>query len=76
VLHRSLRKVVSFSCLELVGESAEGWKDAAEDALVEAAKTVRSIVGVDIVGCTAKVEKNKIVSYRANVKIAFIAKRP
>jgi len=29
-----------------------------------------------VIGCTAKVEKNKIVSYRANVKIAFIPERP
>ncbi|MCK4424371.1 dodecin domain-containing protein [Candidatus Bathyarchaeota archaeon] len=62
--------------IELVGSSTEGWKEAAENALKEAAKTVRNIVGIDVVGCTAKVEKNKIVSYRANVKIAFIPERP
>ena len=42
----------------------------------EAYKTVRNIVGIEIVGWTAKVEKNKIVSYKANVKMAFIAERP
>jgi len=57
--------------IELVGSSTKGWKDAAENALIEASKTVRNIVGMDVIGCTAKVEKNKIVSYRANVKIAF-----
>ena len=62
--------------IELVGSSTEGWQEAAEDILTEAAKTVRHIVGMDIVGWTAKIEKNKIVSYRANVKIAFIAERP
>ncbi len=62
--------------IELVGSSAEGWKEAAENALMEASKTVRNIVGMDVVGWTAKVEKNKIVSYKANVKIAFIAERP
>ncbi|MEA2089594.1 MAG: dodecin family protein [Thermoproteota archaeon] len=62
--------------IELVGSSAEGWQEAAENALVEAAKTVRNIVGMDVVGWTAKVEKNKIIFYRANVKIAFIAERP
>lgn len=61
--------------IELVGSSTEGWQEAAEDALMEATKTVRHIVGMDVVGWTAKVEKNKIVSYRANVKIAFIAER-
>jgi len=62
--------------IELVGSSVEGWKEAAENALMEASKTVRNIVGMDVVGWTAKVEKNKIVSYKANVKIAFIAERP
>ena len=62
--------------IELVGSSTEGWQEAAEDILTEAAKTVRHIVGMDVVGWTAKIEKNKIVSYRANVKIAFIAERP
>jgi len=62
--------------IELVGSSTEGWKEAAENALMEAAKTVRNIVGMDVVGWTAKVEKNKIVIYKASVKIAFIAQRP
>ncbi|MDH5375333.1 MAG: dodecin family protein [Candidatus Bathyarchaeota archaeon] len=62
--------------IELVGSSTKGWKEAAENALMEASKTVRNIVGMDVVGCTAKVEKNKIVTYRANVKIAFTAERP
>jgi len=62
--------------IELVGSSVEGWKEAAENALMEASKTVGNIVGMDVVGWTAKVEKNKIVSYKANVKIAFIAERP
>jgi len=62
--------------IELVGSSNEGWKEAAENALMEASKTVRNIVGMDIAGWTAKVEKNKIASYKANVKVAFIADRP
>jgi len=68
--------VTAVKIIELVGSSTEGWQEAAEDVLTEAAKTVRHIVGMDVVGWTAKIEKNKIVSYRANVKIAFIAERP
>ncbi|MDH5449121.1 MAG: dodecin family protein [Candidatus Bathyarchaeota archaeon] len=62
--------------IELVGYSTSGWQDAAENALKEAAKTIRNIVGIDVVGSTAKVENNKIASYKTNVKIAFIAERP
>ncbi len=42
---------------------------------MEAAKTVRNIKGVDVKRCTAKVEKNRIVEYRAAVKIAFVVER-
>ena len=61
--------------IELVGSSNKGWKEAAENALVEASQTVKNIVGIDVLNCTAKVEKNKIVSYRTNVKIAFTVER-
>ena len=62
--------------IELVGSSTEGWQEAAEKALAEASKTVRNIVGMDVVGWTAKIEQNKIASYKTNVKIAFVAERP
>ena len=58
--------------VELIGSSPNGWEEAAGNAVKEAAKTVRNIKGVDLKRCTAKVEKNEIVEYRAVVKIAFI----
>ena len=62
--------------IELVASSNKSWQEAAENAVKEASITVRNIVGVDVTGWTAKVEKNKIVSYKANVKVAFVAERP
>ena len=62
--------------IELVGSSNKSWQEAAENAVKEASKTVRNIVGVDVIGWTANVEKNKIISYKTNVKIAFVAERP
>jgi flavin-binding protein dodecin len=61
--------------VELIGSSPNGWEEAAQNAVKEAAKTVRNIKGVDVKRCTAKVEKNKIVEYRAVVKIAFVVER-
>jgi hypothetical protein len=61
--------------IELIGSSPNGWEEAAGNAVKEAAKTVRNIKGVDVKRCTAKVEKNKIVEYRAVVKIAFVVER-
>jgi len=62
--------------IELIGSSTTSWEDAARNAVKEAAKTVRHIVGVDVVGFTAKVKDGDIIEYRANVKVAFIVERP
>ena len=61
--------------VELIGSSPNGWEEAVGNAVKEVAKTVRNIKGVDLKRCTAKVEKNEIVEYRAVVKIAFIVDR-
>ena len=55
--------------------STNGWNEAAQNAVTEAAKTVKNIKGVHVKRCTAKVKNNKIVEYNADVKIAFIVER-
>jgi len=57
--------------IELVGQSAVSWEDAAKNAVAEAAKTIQGITGVDVVGQTAVVKDGAITEFRANVKIAF-----
>jgi len=61
--------------IELIGSSPKGWKEATQNAIDEAVKTIRNIKSVHVKRCTAKVAKNKIVEYRAVVKIAFIVER-
>jgi len=61
--------------IELIGISEKSWEDAVQHAIDEAAKTIRGISGVDILGWKAEVENNQIVSYKANVKIAFTVER-
>ena len=58
--------------IELVGYSSEGLQDAVEHAVKEAAKTVRNLRGVDVLGWTGKIEGDKIIEYRADVKISFL----
>ena len=58
--------------VELIGSSPNSWEEAAGNAVKEAAKTIRSIKGVDVKSFTAKVKNGDIVEYRAVVKIAFI----
>jgi flavin-binding protein dodecin len=61
--------------IELIGSSPKGWTEAAQNAVTEAAKTVKNIKGVHVKRCTAKVKENKIVEYNADVKISFIVER-
>jgi flavin-binding protein dodecin len=71
----SLNKLTVAKVVELVGSSPKSWEDATKNAITEAGKTVRGIKSVYVKRCTAKVEKNKIVEYRAVVKIAFVVRR-
>ena len=61
--------------VELIGSSPNGWEEAVRNAVNEAAKTIRNIKGVNVKHYTAKVEGNRIVEYRAVVKVAFIVAR-
>jgi dodecin len=58
--------------IELIGSSPNNWEDAVKSALAEAAKTVHNIKSIYVKSCKAKVENNKIIEYRAVVKIAFV----
>jgi hypothetical protein len=58
--------------IELVGISHKGLQSAVEEAVKEASKTIRNLVGVDVLGWTGKIDGGKIVEYRANVKISFL----
>jgi flavin-binding protein dodecin len=61
--------------IELIGSSPNGWEDAAANAVKEASKTIHDIRAVYLKECTAKVEGDRIVEYRANVKVTFIVER-
>lgn len=61
--------------IELIGSSPNGWSEAAQNAVNEAAKTVKNIKGVHVKRCTARVKDNKIVEYNADVKVAFVVER-
>lgn len=58
-----------------MGVSNESWADAAENALKEAAKTVRNIRELEIGKCAAVVKGDEIEEYRTTVKVTFIVER-
>jgi flavin-binding protein dodecin len=61
--------------IELIGTSPKGGSEAAQNAVTEAAMTIKNIKAVHVKRCTAKIKNNKIVEYNADVKIAFIVDR-
>jgi len=61
--------------IELIGSSPKGWDEAAQNAVKEAARTIRNIRGVYLKECTAKVKEDRIVEYRSVVKISFVVDR-
>jgi flavin-binding protein dodecin len=61
--------------IDLVGVSKESWRDAAAQALAEAAKTLRSIEAMDILETSATVEGDQIGEYHTHVRIRFRIER-
>lgn len=67
--------MAAIKIIEGIGTSEKSIEDAISHALDCAHQTVRNIQGVDVIGLTAKVENGKIVTWSANVKIAFEVER-
>jgi len=61
--------------IDLVGVSTQSWRDAAESALAEAAKTIRQIEHMDILGTSAIVKDGKIDEYHTEIRLSFRIER-
>ncbi|QLG28652.1 dodecin domain-containing protein [Halorarum halophilum] len=57
--------------IKVLGTSEESWEDAAEQAVMEASKSVDDISGIEIEDWTANVTDDAITEYKATVEIAF-----
>ncbi|HYM28227.1 MAG TPA: dodecin family protein [Steroidobacteraceae bacterium] len=60
-----------YKIVELVGTSNESWEKAAGAAVSQAGKSLRDLRVVEIEALDLVVEKGKVKSYRAKVKISF-----
>jgi flavin-binding protein dodecin len=61
--------------IQVIGHSSESFAKAADEAVQEAAKTVRGITGADVVSMSAVVEGDRITTYRTTVNVAFGVER-
>jgi flavin-binding protein dodecin len=57
--------------IDLVGVSSESWRDAANQALAEASKSLRGIESMDVLDTSAAVRDGKIAEYHTHVRINF-----
>jgi flavin-binding protein dodecin len=57
--------------IEIIAQSEKSWDDAAQNAVREAAKTVKQIKSVWVDNFSAECDNDRIVRYRVNVKISF-----
>ena len=57
--------------IELEGMSDHSWGDAAREALREAAKTIRGINRLEVIGTGTTVKDGKITEYRTQVRLYF-----
>ena len=63
--------MVLYKIIDIVGTSEKSFSDATKNAVIEAAKTVRKIRRAEITKFDVKIENDKLVMYRAEVKISF-----
>lgn len=57
---------------EITSSSTKSFKDAIEDGIARASKTLKNVEGAWIQDQKVVIENGKIVAYRVNMKVTFI----
>ena len=60
-----------YKMIEVIGSSPDGFQQAVEAAVKKAAKSLKDLRIVEVVKMDGRIEGDKIVQYRARVKISF-----
>jgi flavin-binding protein dodecin len=60
-----------YKVIELIGTSTESWEKAAAAAVTRATKTLRDLRVAEVSELDMQIEKGKVKSYRAKVKVSF-----
>lgn len=61
--------------IDLVGVSTQSWRDAANKALKEAARTLRDVEGFDVLETSAVVQGDEISEYHTHIRVRFRIQR-
>jgi hypothetical protein len=60
-----------YKVIELVGSSPDSWEKAAANAVALASKSLRDLRIAEVVSLDMHIEKNKVIAYRAKLKVSF-----
>ncbi|MEA3415559.1 MAG: dodecin family protein [Thermodesulfobacteriota bacterium] len=60
-----------YKIIELVGTSEISWEDAAKNAVETAGKSLKNLRVAEIVKLDMKIDKGKVVAYRARISLSF-----
>ncbi|KYK24913.1 hypothetical protein AYK25_05955 [Thermoplasmatales archaeon SM1-50] len=64
-----------YKIIDIVGTSKKSFSEAAENAVIEATKTVRNIRRAEVTKFDVKIDNDKLTLYRAEMKISFEIER-
>jgi len=67
--------VAVIKTIDLVGVSRDSWRDAAQQALDEASKTIRGITTMEVLDTSCTVSDGRITEYLTHVRIRFRIER-
>ena len=57
---------------EIIASSPDGFREAVEEGLARAVRTLRNITGLEVIGKRIKVEHGQIAEYRVEMKVIFL----
>ena len=57
---------------EIIASSPDGFREAVEEGIERATRTLRNITGLEVLGKRVKVERGLIVEYRVEMKVIFV----
>ena len=60
-----------YRIIDVIGTSKVSWDDAAKNAVETASKSLRDLRIAEVSKLDVKVEKGKVVAYRARVQLSF-----
>jgi dodecin len=71
LLTKQLEIMALIKVVEIMANSGKSWEDAAQNAVKQAAKTIKNIKSIYVKEQTAVVNGENITEYRVNFKISF-----